>query len=235
MANQTLTVVANYDEAALTGLNNGETITINAGAMTINSDVRWAQNAAIFGSITISSTLGGSVTITGANVWEIAFDASSGNVPTTNAYGSNAVTGGTSGATGELLRVWATGSLTPAGLPGRRRIRIVDTPLERTIFVAAESRTAIIGVEVRTINMAIEMRMKSVAPDVREVQVAVESRLAGIEAEERTVRVSAPETAVLVKPDERVVRVETAERVTDIAPEERTVNIPAEPRTVEVE
>jgi hypothetical protein len=38
MANQTLTTTANYDEAALTGLANGETITINAGAMTINLD-----------------------------------------------------------------------------------------------------------------------------------------------------------------------------------------------------
>lgn len=118
MANQTLTTTANYDEAALTGLANGETITINAGAMTINSDVRWAQNAAAFGSITISSTLGGSVSIDGGDVWEIAFDASSGNVPTVNAYGSNGVTGGTSGATGELLRVWASGSLTPSAAGG---------------------------------------------------------------------------------------------------------------------
>lgn len=118
MANQTLTTTANFDEAALTGLNNGETITINAGAMTINSDCRWGQNAAVFGGITISSTLGGSVTITGSTVWEIAFDASTGNVPTTNAYGSNGVTGGTSGATGELLRVWATGSLTPSASGG---------------------------------------------------------------------------------------------------------------------
>lgn len=68
MANQTLTTVSNYDEAALTGLLNGETITINAGAMTINSDVRWAQNAAAFGSVTISSTLGGSVLIDGSDV-----------------------------------------------------------------------------------------------------------------------------------------------------------------------
>lgn len=118
MANQTLTTVSNYDEAALTGLLNGETITINAGAMTINSDVRWAQNAAAFGSVTISSTLGGSVLIDGGDVWEIAFDASSGNVPTVNAYGSNGVTGGTSGATGELLRVWASGSLTPSAAGG---------------------------------------------------------------------------------------------------------------------
>lgn len=120
MANQTLTTTANYDEAAVTGLLNGETISVNGGNLTINSDVRWAQNAAVIGNLTISSTLGGSVTITGATVWEIAFDASSGNVPTTNAYGSNGVTGGTSGATGELLRVWATGSLTPSAAGGAR-------------------------------------------------------------------------------------------------------------------
>lgn len=105
MANQTLVTTANYDEAAVTGLLNGETISVNGGNLTINSDVRWAQNAAIFGSITISTTLGGSMLVDGSDVWEIAFDASSGNVPTTNAYGSNGVTGGTSGATGELLRV----------------------------------------------------------------------------------------------------------------------------------
>jgi len=114
MANQTVTTVVNYDSAAISGLLNGETITINGGSVTIDADVRWNQQAAVFGSITLSSTLGGSLLIDGTQVWEVPFSASSGNVPTQNALGSNGVTGGTSGATGELTRVWAAGSLDPA-------------------------------------------------------------------------------------------------------------------------
>lgn len=110
MAAQTLTAASNYDGPSLMlGLLNGEAITVNGGALTIDSDVRWNQNAAVFGSITVSSTLGGSVLFDGSKVWELPFSASSGNVPAQNALGSNGVTGGTSGATGELLRVWGSG------------------------------------------------------------------------------------------------------------------------------
>lgn len=110
MAAQTLTAASNFDGPSLMlGLLNGEAITVNGGALTIDSDVRWNQNAAVFGSITVSATLGGSVLFEGRNVWELPFTASSGNVPTQNALGSNGVTGGTSGATGELLRVWGSG------------------------------------------------------------------------------------------------------------------------------
>lgn len=113
MANQTVTTVVNYDDAAISGLLNGETITINGGSVTIDADVRWNQQAAVFGNVTLSSSLGGSFLIDGTAIWEVPFSASSGNVPTQNALGSNGVTGGTSGATGELTRVWATGTLTP--------------------------------------------------------------------------------------------------------------------------
>lgn len=118
MANQTVTTVVNYDSASISGLNNGETITINGGSVTIDADVRWNQQAAVFGAVTLSATLGGSFLIDGTQVWEVPFSASSGNVPTQNALGSNGVTGGTSGATGELTRVWATGSLDPATAGG---------------------------------------------------------------------------------------------------------------------
>ena len=114
MANQTITTAVNYDDAAISGLLNGETITNNGGSLTINSDVRWAQQAAVMGTITCSAILGGTVLIDGTTVWELPFTASTGNVPTLAALGTNGVTGGTSGATGELLRVWATGSLSPA-------------------------------------------------------------------------------------------------------------------------
>lgn len=114
MANQTVTTTVNHDSAAVTGLANGETYTINGGSLTFNCDSRWGQNDAVFGSISISSTLGGTLYIDGTQVWELPFSSSTGNVPSLAALGSNGVTGGTSGATGELFRVWATGSLTPA-------------------------------------------------------------------------------------------------------------------------
>jgi hypothetical protein len=123
MANQTITTGTpaspiNYDDASISGLLNGEDISINGGALKIDSDVRLNQQAAVFGNITLSSTLGGSFVIDGSQVWEIPFSASSGNVPTQGALGTNNVTGGTSGATGELTRIWATGSLTPVAAGG---------------------------------------------------------------------------------------------------------------------
>ena len=114
MANQTVTTAVNYDAAAISGLLDGESITINGGALTINADTRWNQQNANFGIVTLSSTLGGSVVIDGSQVWELPFASSAGTVPTQAALGSNGVTGGTSGAAGELTRVWAAGSFTPA-------------------------------------------------------------------------------------------------------------------------
>ena len=113
MAAQTITTAVNYDDASISGLLNGETITNNGGSLTIDSDVRWNQQAAVLGNIACSSILGGSVLIDGTKVWELPFTSSTGNVPNQGNLGTNTVTGGTSGATGELLRVWATGSLTP--------------------------------------------------------------------------------------------------------------------------
>jgi hypothetical protein len=118
MANQTVTTAVNYDSAAISGLLDGESITINGGSLTINADTRWNQQAAVFGNIPVSSTLGGVVAIDGTQIWEVPFSSSTGNVPTQAALGSNGVTGGTSGATGELTRVWATGSFTPATAGG---------------------------------------------------------------------------------------------------------------------
>jgi hypothetical protein len=114
MAAQTVTTAVNYDSAAISGLLDGEAITINGGALTIDADTGPNQQAAAFGIIALSSTLGGSVLIDGTKVWEVPFASSTGNVPTQVALGSNGVTGGTSGATGELTRVWAAGSFDPA-------------------------------------------------------------------------------------------------------------------------
>lgn len=118
MANQTITTAVNYDDAAIAGLLNGETITNNGGSLTINSDVRWNQQAAVFGNVTCSTALGGNIYIDGRDVWELTYTASTGNVPAQTAIGTNGVTGGTSGATGELLRVWGTGGLDPVAAGG---------------------------------------------------------------------------------------------------------------------
>jgi hypothetical protein len=114
MANQTVTTAVNYDGATISGLLNGETITINGGSLTINADTRFNQQAAVFGNITVSSTLGGVVAIDGTQIWEVPFSMAVGLVPAQAALGSNTVTGGSSGATGELTRVWASGSFTSA-------------------------------------------------------------------------------------------------------------------------
>lgn len=118
MADQTITTAVNYDAASIGGLANGEQLLINGGSVTIDADVRWNQQAAVFGNVTIDSSLGGAFVLDGTKIWQVPFSASTGNVPTQAALGFNGVTGGTSGATGELTRVWATGSLTPAAAGG---------------------------------------------------------------------------------------------------------------------
>ena len=142
MANQTVTTAVNYDAASISGLLDGESITINGGSVTINADVRWNQQAAVFGDITISSSLGGSLLIDGTQIWEIPFSSSTGTVSSQNALGSNGVTGGTSGATGELTRVFATGSLSPvAPFSAMPATGIIKLRSKTGNFVAGETIT----------------------------------------------------------------------------------------------
>jgi hypothetical protein len=108
MANQTITADTNYDDASISGLANGENVACNGGVLTLDSDIRHAQQAAVVGSMDISATLGGGILIDGTKVWQIEFDARTGNVPTLGTVGTQNCTGGTSGATGEFLGVWAT-------------------------------------------------------------------------------------------------------------------------------
>jgi hypothetical protein len=107
MANQTLTANQNYDDAAISGLLNGEDVTLSGFRLTINSDTRWGQQAAVIGNAVYSSTIGGDVTIDGTTVWWMAYDAPSGNVPALGTAGTQDCTGGTSGATGEFLGIWS--------------------------------------------------------------------------------------------------------------------------------
>jgi len=119
MANQTWSVSANFDDTAKLGLINSDVATIDSGAtLTINSDTRWAQQACVPEALNISSTTGGEILIDGRDVWEIPFDASTGNVPTLGNLGTNGVTGGTSGATGEYLATFTGLGVNPSTAGG---------------------------------------------------------------------------------------------------------------------
>ena len=108
MADQTLTASANFDD--LLGLLNGENITVNSGAvLTVNSDVRWGQNAAVPFDITINN---GELRIDGSTVWWVPFSASTGNVPALGTQGTLDVTRG--GATvAEFLGVFTALGVAP--------------------------------------------------------------------------------------------------------------------------
>lgn len=111
MANQTVSVNRNFDDAAISGLANGDDIAINSGALlTINSDVRWAQQAAVIGNITIDATTGGECLIDGTTVWWIPYDGGTSTVP---AIGDT-ITGATSGATGEFIGLFTGYGVAPS-------------------------------------------------------------------------------------------------------------------------
>jgi hypothetical protein len=108
MANQTLSANQNYDDSAISGLLNGEDITLNGFKLTIDSDSRWAQQAAVIGNTIYSSTIGGDVFIDGNKVWWMPFDSPSGNVPTLGICGVQNCSGATSLSTGEFLGIWSS-------------------------------------------------------------------------------------------------------------------------------
>lgn len=113
MAAQTLTdVTRNIDDSAIAGLLNGETINLNNSSLIINSDSRWGQQAAVIGALNISTSLGGTITLDGRDVWWVPFDASSGLVPALGVAGVNDVTGSIAGI-GEFLGVFPTTMLAP--------------------------------------------------------------------------------------------------------------------------
>jgi len=107
MAAITLTdVTRNYDDASLSGVLNGETITLNNSTLIINSDVRWGQHAAVVGSVTISSTLGGLLSFDATQTKWLAFTGGYGNVPALTTVGTNDVLFEFSEVRGEFLGVW---------------------------------------------------------------------------------------------------------------------------------
>lgn len=95
----------------------GETWTCNGGILTIRTDTRWHANSpasmtGTLGAVTISATLGGGYYIDATNVRWLPYDGGSGNVP---AIGTT-ITGGTSGANGYLLGVWASLTAAPTAV-----------------------------------------------------------------------------------------------------------------------
>lgn len=111
MADITVSVNRNMDDAAINGLTNGDNVTIDSGAtLTINSDSRWGQQAAVVGNVTISTATGGTCLIDGTTVWWIAFDGGTSTVP---AIGDT-ITGATSSATGECIGVFTGYAVAPS-------------------------------------------------------------------------------------------------------------------------
>jgi hypothetical protein len=115
MANITVTTSSNFDDSGNLGLLNGENITINSGAvLTINSDVRWGQNAAVIGDIDVTE---GELTINATETWWIPFDASSGNVPVLGTRGTPDVTRSGSNVV-EFLGVFTALGVAPSASGG---------------------------------------------------------------------------------------------------------------------
>ena len=115
MATITLTSSTNFDAGAALAANNGDTIQMQSGAvLTINSDMRWGQNACVPASLNCAQTTPGSLVIDGTTVWEIPFSSSSGNVPSLGTEGVQNCTGGTSGATGEFLGIFTALGVAPS-------------------------------------------------------------------------------------------------------------------------
>ena len=115
MANITVTTTSNFDDSANLALANGDNIAINSGAvLTVNSDVRWGQNAAVVGDIDINA---GELKLDATQTWWIPFDASSGNVPALGTCGTADVTRSGSNV-GEFLGVWTALGVAPSASGG---------------------------------------------------------------------------------------------------------------------
>jgi hypothetical protein len=134
----TFTITTTTNMTALAGKTGSDTYNVNGGNLTIDSDTRYGPNVTIttgaFGNITLSSTLGGTLTITGANVRLIPFNSGTGNVPAAGTTISR------SGVTAELLCVMATrvgGTVTAAGaaMPASGYLKVRNVSVQGTFPV----------------------------------------------------------------------------------------------------
>lgn len=118
MANITVSASSNFDTSGNLGLANGESVTINTGAiLTINSDNRWSQNAACPLNITIDAASGGELLLDGRDVWWVPFDAATGNVPALGTVGTPDVTRSGS-SVGEFLGIFTALGVAPSAAAG---------------------------------------------------------------------------------------------------------------------
>lgn len=124
MATFTVTL-PNTNIDTLAGKAGGDTYTINGGTLVIDQDTRYGANAsstAAFGTVAISTTLGGIVDVDGRAVRWIPYDTGSGNVPA----GGTVITQG--GASGKLICVASAINVAPtapaAAMPASGFIKV---------------------------------------------------------------------------------------------------------------
>jgi len=112
--------VDQYNDDGTTSRTAGEVLTINGAVFTQRTDTRWHATApgsmtgTFGGACVISSSLGGGFKIDGTNVRWIPFTSGTGNVPSIG----TTITGGTSGASGYLLAVYANLTSAPSTVGG---------------------------------------------------------------------------------------------------------------------
>jgi hypothetical protein len=163
----TFTVTTTTNMTALAGKGGADTYNVNGGNLIIDSDTRYGPNTTPttgpFGNIYLSANLGGTATITGANVRLIPFNLGAGVVP------ASGTTISRSGITAELLCVMSTrvgGTVTTAGsaipVSGYLKVRNVSSqgnfPVGLMTGITATSTAAdevgwieVVGIETLTI------------------------------------------------------------------------------------
>jgi len=118
---KTVATVVNANTFTFTGVNTGATsgtltleapeiYNINGGTLTVDQDTRFGEGTnpgAHLGAITLSGTLGGTLTIDATAVRLIPFNSGSGNVPAAGTV----ITGG--GGSGKLIGVWSAVNVAP--------------------------------------------------------------------------------------------------------------------------
>lgn len=115
MSNITVAATSNFDDSGNLALANGDAVAINSGAvLTVNSDVRWGQNAAVVGDVDVNA---GELKLDASQTWWIPFDASSGNVPALGTCGTPDVTRSGSNV-GEFLGIWTALGVDPSAAGG---------------------------------------------------------------------------------------------------------------------
>lgn len=150
MTTYTITTAQNMTQ--LVGKGGNDTYNINGGDLTINSDTRFGPNTTTTtgatGNITVSATLGGTLTLEGNSVRLIPFNTGVGNVPTS---GTILTQGGVSCELLCVMSLRTGGVVTPAGSPmptiGWLKVRATTGSFSAGAFTAGITATATAGDE----------------------------------------------------------------------------------------